>query len=87
MRNNSKEFKIGENSFSRSNSLAHRIYGLSDSKNKSYSRERSNNDRSMALANNLESTIEKYKIKINVLQTANDKIVNENAVLRLKCKV
>ena len=41
----------------------------------------------MALANNLESTIEKYKIKINVLQTANDKIVNENAVLRLKCKV
>jgi len=65
-------------------SFASRIFGTSEGKNASQSRERSNTDRSSVLTSKLEGAIERYKMKINVLQSTNDKIVNENAILRLR---
>ena len=62
------------------------MFGLSEGKNNSHSRERSITENSTALTNKLESTMDQYKAKISILLTTNDKIVNENAMLRLKRK-
>ena len=84
LRNTSKDRYICESNISR-NSFASKISGVYDWKAHSLSRECNNTDRSNITQSQLDLTIESYKIKIGVLQSANDKIINENAILRLRC--
>jgi hypothetical protein len=72
LRNSSKDSRVIESSLNRS-SFATRILGMSDNKQKSPSRER---DKSRET--------ERWKLHLSILQTTNDKIVKENAMLRLR---
>ena len=85
LRNSSKDRKLNDTTINK-NSFASRILGHSEAKNNSLSRERSNTEKSTAITNKLENSLERHKMKCSVLQTTNDKIVQENAMLRLKRK-
>lgn len=86
LRSNSKDQKLTNTSTSRC-SFASRLVGLSEGRRESNSRERSNTDRSVAFnISRPDSALETYKIKLSVLQSTNDQVVRENAMLRLKCK-
>lgn len=74
LRNSSKDNRVLESSLNRS-SLATRIFGIPEHKQKSPSKER---DRSK------ENEAERWKLHLSILQTTNDKIVKENAILRLR---
>lgn len=87
LRATSKDKKLLNESLNKC-SFASKIIGLSDCKNNnSLSRERSQTELNFGINNKPDSiSIEQYKIKINVLQSTIDKVIQENAVLRLKRK-
>lgn len=85
LRNTSKEKKILDVNNSRC-SFASRFLGMSEGKNHSPSLDRSQNERTQRNFGKLEKEIETLKVHVNVLQNANDKVVKENALLRLRRK-
>jgi regulator of replication initiation timing len=83
LRNTSKDRQILDSNLSKC-SFASRILAFSDTKNKSLSRDRSQTE--LGFSNRIDSQIEKLKTKVGILQSANDKVVRENATLRLRRK-
>lgn len=85
LRNTSKDRYLYETNLSR-NSFASKVSGVYDCKPHSLSREWNNTDRSNILSSKFDAINDNSKVKVSILQSTNDKIVKENAMLRLRRK-
>ena len=85
LRHSSKDKQRLESSINRS-SFASRVIGTWESRYNSLTRGCNWAERYSAVNIKHEALIESYKTKVNVLQNSIDKIVKENAILRLRCE-